>query len=189
MNHFNFFENVRKEKQSVNVPMVSAVLAVCAAVVLFGMFAVSKLQLNAVRNQLSYLESVEENPAFVKQQMMEKQLEDKLAQAEDDCVFLRSAAYLTDRNSTVSEEFVKTVLAYFPKGTKVVKLTISGQDVTIEGVAENLTAMIGVEKKMSSSKDFDRVFIDTVKQDGHTDVNGKEAVSFTVKVTLAKKGN
>ncbi len=187
MNHYNFFEDVRKEKSTLNVPAACAVMFAAAAVILAGMYLAANGKLTEAERELNYLKTVEEDPAFRQQYQQEKQLEKDLDRAEEDYAFLTAAGWLTVNGDTADETLVRDVLACFPQGTKAVKMTVSQYDVTVEGVAKDLTAMIGVEKKLDGCGRFTEVFVTTAKEDTHADVNGKDSVTFQCRMKLAKK--
>lgn len=189
MNHFNFFENAQKEKKTLNVPLISAVLLICAIAVLLGVFAVVKIRQSSAAGKLAYLESVENDPQFLNQYLQEEELESNLAKAEEDYIFLRTVDLMVNQGSMVDANLVSTVISCFPTGTKLVKMTVSQNDITIEGVAENIDAMITVEKNLNRIRSFGYVFISTAKEDSHADENGEDAVSFTGRLIIAGKGS
>ena len=188
MNHFNFFESAQKEKKTLNVPLISGVLVLLTLVVILGAYSAAKIRLSAAEGQLSYLESVKNNPAFLLQYTSEKEIESRAAQAEDDFAFLYSIEWLSSHSSTVNDQLLKTVSSYFPDNTKIIKMSVSQNDITIEGVSSDLDTMIGVEKKLAASGHFSSVFIDSAKQDGHTADNGENAISFSCRLTISQKG-
>ena len=189
MNHFNFFENSNKEKKGLNVPLIAAVLFVCAAVVLAFMYLSAKVKLLNAEKQLDYLCSVEENAAFKKQFSEEKALESKLTSAESDYVFLRTAELIVKDSTTVDDGMIKTVFSYFPKGMTIEKMTVSYNSITIDGVAKNLQSLINVEKKLCASEYFSYVFVTTAKEDTHTGENGEDAITFNCKLIYVQKGS
>lgn len=189
MNYFNFFENGGKEKKALNLPFLSVMLFLAAALVLGGIYLTERTKLSTAESRLSYLDSVKNDPLFQAQCAEEKALADSLGQAEQDYVFLRTAEYLTEEGSTVDDELVRTVMSYFTAGTKIIKMTVSKNEVTVDGVADKLQTMINVEKKLNAGNDFGYVFVTSAKQDGHPEENGANAVSFNCKLTLAEKGS
>ncbi len=189
MNYFNFFENAQNEKKGINLPVVSAALVLSAAVVLTGIYVVSKSRMNSENDCLSYLTAVENDPAFSRRYTLEKELEKRVSDAQEDCVFLGIAGNLIENGSSVSKGLVDKIAACFSQNTKIVKLTVSGDNVSIEGVAENLDAMIASERALKKCDGFGEVFIDSAKDDGHAEENGVDAVSFKCRIVLSEKGN
>lgn len=189
MNHFNFFENANKEKKGLNIPLISAFLFVCAALVLGGMYLSAEIKLASAKKQLDYLVSVESDAAFKKQYSEEKSLENSLNSAENDYVFLRTAELLVKDGTTVDDGMIKTVFSYFPKGMAIEKMTVSYNSITIDGVAKNLQSLINVEKKLRASEYFSYVFVTTAKEDTHTGENGEDAITFNCKLIYVQKGS
>lgn len=188
MNHFNFFSTAQKDKKAVNYPLISGILAASSLLIVLVMFLSAKIELLNAQNQLDYLTGVENNPAFILRYSMDKELQKQLTSATDNYVFLRTVDLMAENGSTVDGALVKNVLDFFPSGTKVFKMTVSHDELVVDGVASSLDTMIGVEKKMNKSDLFSSVFITTAKQDSHAEDNGKNAVTFNCRLTLTEKG-
>ena len=158
------------------------------AAVLGGVYLVQRSKLSRAEDQLAYLESVKNSPVFIKQYAEGKDVENALNKAESDYVFLRSTKWIVDNGSTVDRDMIVKIASFFPNGTKIIKLSISQSNVTIEGISRTLETMIDVEAALNASGSFSYVFIDTAKEDSHTDINGDDAVTFRCILTIAEKG-
>lgn len=188
MNHYNFFSSLSPEKKSTTGPLIAAALIGCSLVVVAGMYLNAKIKHNNVQQQLDYLTSVENNPVFIQRNNMNNALNKQLTSVSDNYLFLRTADLFTGLANTASDENVKMIFSFFPEGTKISRIAIDINSVSISGIADSLDSMIKVEEKMNASGFFSGVYIDSARVDGHTDVNGDDAVTFNCRLTLSDKG-
>ena len=167
-----------------NVPLLTTVIVAAAAISVAGIYCVMKLRVTALRKELDSLTAIRNDPAYIQNVGASKALDSALAEAQESYLFLRSAEALAEAGSTVDDGLVRSLFSCFPAGTKIVKLTISDRNISIEGVADSLETAITVQKNLQKQKNLSAVFVPSARADSHTDLNGTDAVSFSVRMTL-----
>ncbi len=187
MNHFNFFENVQKEKKPMNTAVISFMLIGLTLCFLLGSYLLLKGRLSTVNNDLAYLERVQNDPAFKRQYKQETDLQKKVDKAEADYSFLAAADWAVGNGSTVSRELVEELIACMGRNAKVIKMSVSGSELTVEGLAKDLQTLIDVESNLNLCGRFEKVFVSSAKEDTHTDENGDEAVTFSCRMNIIRK--
>lgn len=187
MNYFNFFENVRKQKKALNIPLISGILVGLVLVVMLCSYLSLRGQLNYAQKDLAYLKQIQRADGFRKQYSQAEALQKDLTRAEQDLTFLGTVDYAAENGTTVSRELVETIVACFGRNAKVIKLTVSGSEISIEGLARNLQTLIDVETNLNAEGSFCDVFISSAKEDTHPDENGSQAVTFSCKMKLVQK--
>lgn len=188
MNHFNFFSSITPERKSTSGPVIAAALVCCSLVVVAGMYLNAKIKHDNVQRQYDYLTSVESNPLFIQRNNMNNAMNKQLTSVSDNYLFLRTADLFTGYANSASDENVKKIFSFFPEGSKISRISINLNSVSISGIADSLDSMIEIEENMNKSGFFSKVYINSVKVDGHPDVNGEDAVSFDCELTLSDKG-
>lgn len=187
MNYFNFFENVRKEKKALNIPLISGILVGVVLVLVLLSYLSLKGQLNSAQKDLAYLKQTQSAAGFRKQYSQVEALQKNLTQAEKDLTFLATVDYAVENGTTISRELVEEIVSCFGRNAKVIKLTVSGNEIAIEGLARNLQTLIDVETNLNAAGNFGDVFISSAKEDTHPDENGSQAVTFSCKMKLVQK--
>lgn len=188
MNYFNFFETAQKEKKPLNVKLLAGFFLGLIVVCIAGTYFVKKTRLENAKKDLAFLQQVQNDPGFRAQYSAERNLQKNVDKVEGDYAFLATLDWAVDHASTVRRDLIEKVFACMGKNAKIIKMTVGGSDIALEGVARNLQTLIDVEKSLNTCGLFTDVFVSSAKADNNTDENGADAVTFSCHLTIAEKG-
>lgn len=162
----NFFEPIRKKKKKSNhVPLLIFFAMFIMLALLISLCIVKKSEHEGLKRKLNDINSMMDDPAFRERLKSMQSKEKEVEENTEKYAYLLTLASAVSGHHTVQEEVLQALMDELTKTLYLEKVNITGDQLTLDGYAENIPDITQFEYNLRHCGLFEDVIMNMVEEE------------------------